>query len=88
MTKSKDSSKDSELKTLKEMPEALSTVEHPFKEWETWRFIEGVLKQEAIKEIKDLDNDGFLSKFCQDNPTQALRDYIKWKNNLTEEDLK
>ena len=40
-----------ELKTLKDMKEALSTAEHPFKDWKKWDFISGVLKQEAIKWI-------------------------------------
>lgn len=47
------------------------------------------LKKEAIKDIKELRKNfenGSLNFSCdvQDN----LEEYIKWKNNITEEDLK
>lgn len=57
------------------------------------------LKQEAIKDIKEFDRlplpreevewQKFLNKFVFNEDThQAVRDYIKWKFNITEEDLR
>ncbi len=70
-----------ELKTLKDMPEALSTVEHPFKEWVTWSFIEGILKQEAIKWVKDFDE---KNDYCKNEMWRV--NFLKF-HNITEEDL-
>ncbi len=66
------------LKTLKDMKEALSTVEHPFKEWETWQFIEKIIRQEAIKWVNEHRNK--MWNWTEDT----------WINffNITEEDLK
>lgn len=51
------------------------------------------LKQEAIKDIKELRNGVLKFSYCiqcaGEKPLNSnVVDYIKWKNNITEEDLK
>lgn len=75
-----------ELKTLKDIVEGKRIEQHLKNSFDV-ELNEGQLRAEAVKDIKDLDNDGGLARFCQCNPFQSIRDYIKWKNNLTESDI-
>jgi len=72
-----------EIKTLKDMPEALSTVQHPFKEWVTWNFIEKIIREEVIKWVKEDLNVSSISH-------EAMILELKWMKrfNIAEEDLK
>ena len=76
----------SELKTLKDLE--LLDKDLIFKK---------ELRQEAIKEIKEIKQHGREGKdfFFNDNfiiinhiEEKAIIEYIMWKNNITEEDLK
>ncbi len=79
-----------ELKTLKDLNEKdivfLQSLEPERKEG-ILKEIKEVLKQEAIREIKELiRTKEFLEIFGCD--VEPLIEYIKWKNNVEEEDLK
>ena len=84
------------LKTLKD-------ISHPEKykdmhETIGWNKCRLALRQEAIKEIKAIreaersGSDFIIGEFCfyccECVSSGHITDYIKWKNNLTEEDLK
>ena len=78
-----------ELKTMNGMPEALSTVKHPFKDWVAWNFIKTILKKEAIKRVKSCcpnDNIGGIPLRKDKRCIACERDI--WFYGLTEEDLK
>ncbi len=77
-----------ELKTLKDMTEALSTVEHPFKEWATWDFIKKIERQEAIKHIKELTPKKKGDKIILIHGNLEKIEWIKYFFNIIEEDLK
>lgn len=85
---------ENKLKTLNEMNEVLSTVQSPFKEWDTWDYIRSHLRQSAINDIKEPHlEEYFLSGRTDLLPefkeilSDGIKAYIKWKNNLTEKDL-
>jgi len=53
------------------------------------------IRAEAVNDIKFFREKGFnynvselVDAFCSKEETKAVIEYIKWKNNLTEEDLK
>lgn len=77
------------------MPEALSTAEHPFKEWMAWDFIKDILRQEAIKWVKAgrivTKTDLSLCKLEQNILNECWKFKEAWIINffnINEEDLK
>ena len=74
-----------ELKTLKDFKKKLNTLT----KWEYYseRDLLEELKAEAVKDYKD-DEQMYPNIFNTIEQQNAVRKYIKWKNNLTKEDLK
>ena len=90
MTEEPKTLKDFDLEKI--IPFYLSET-NDIENWDNWSFehlalnIRNELKQEAIKEIKELiRTKEFLEIFGCD--VEPLIEYIKWKNNVEEEDLK
>ena len=77
-------SKDNKLKTLKDLEKLCKCESH----CECYEPTPKTLKQEAIKEIKALrnGNDELFPKGINDYIGLIL--YLKWKFNITDEDLK
>jgi len=72
------------LNTLKDIEEAVIKSYPEFFTIIHWIF--GKIRQEAIKDIKTLRTSEFINGIGT-TPID-IEDYIKWKNNLTDEDLK
>ncbi len=83
------------LKTLKDLAGNLNLEEYGI----TIKNIltEEKVRQDAIKDIKylkNLEDDGKMAHFAEETTEKKLGyrkvivNYIKWKNNVTEEDLK
>ena len=76
------------MKTLKDIEEELDKCTKVVFHFEAFR----ELKEEAIKDIKEFEKQKTSEWTFLFNPTKeeidAIIQYIKWKNNLTEEDLK
>ena len=81
-----------ELKTLKDMEEEVIEFLRNTAGEEAGRYIGGVFlilsreKAEAVKDYKD-EIQMYPHIFNSKEQQEAVRRYIKWKNNLTEEDL-
>ena len=80
------------LKTLKDM--GFFTEAGELKKLEEEAVFKFELKAEAVKKIKALEGDYynlikiFPFKILNNREVRLLIDFIKWDNNLTEEDLK
>ena len=75
-----------EIKTVKDMKHNANFLDEPDKfEWAI-RYDE--LKAEAVNEINNLDELEYILGLMSEPEKRILIKYIKWKNNLTEEDLK
>ena len=84
-----------ELKTLKDLRKELKKLNNPNEEYLLGiRDFERWTKAEAVKKIKALEGDYynlikiFPFKILNNREVRLLIDFIKWDNNLTEEDLK
>ena len=78
------------LKTVKDMMNLCSLFPNCNYECTEINYVE--LKQEAIKDIKHFQNpDNFIKKLAYDSTKDIIKgkiEYIKWKFNITEDDLK
>jgi len=57
-------------------------------DWSQWDIYNQELKAEAVNEINNLDELEYILGLMSEPEKRILIKYIKWKNNLTEEDLK
>ena len=76
-----------ELKTLKDFGEVLSTPEEPFKDWHIWDYVRRKLRQEAINDIKELNTNRSSNPNYSKNELDGIVRWIEWKFNITKEDL-
>ena len=56
-------------------------------DWSQWDIYNQELKAEAVNEINNLDELEYILGLMSEPEKRILIKYIKWKNNLTEEDL-
>ena len=89
-----------QLKTLNDMGSITHLIRNTTDHFDLKYIDEVELRREAIKHIKELRKGNFLSIsnglpstdknsiIFSDADKKALILYIKWKNNITEEDLK
>jgi len=68
-----------ELKTLKDMEERFK---HPLKYDGIFITLSQIIKKEAVRDIKAIQGTEW------EWTKKDIIDFLKWKNNLTEEDLK
>jgi hypothetical protein len=57
-------------------------------DWSQWDIYNQELKAEAVNEINNLDELEYILGLMSEPEKRILIKYIKWKNNLTEDDLK
>ena len=74
----------SELKTLKDFEDIMGNREPSKYGW----IRKSDLRDEAVKEINNLSEPEYIFGLISELEQRILIKYIKWKNNLTEEDLK